>query len=318
VTSAASAAELADATRDGDRGALARLLTIVESGGDAARTGLAALRPVEAAAVIGVTGAPGAGKSTLANRIVERVRAAGERVAVLAIDPTSAFTGGAILGDRVRMQAHDVDPGVFIRSMATRGHLGGLTRATPQAIHVVAAAGFPWVVVETVGVGQVEVAIAGSADTVVVVVNPGWGDGVQASKAGLLEIGDVFVVNKADRDGVAATRHDLEGMLALAGRRSWTPPIVETVATDGRGVDDLWNAVCAHGEHLAVSGERESRIAARAGAELRGVVDELAQRAADDACASPRFSGLAEGVARGEIDPYGAAQELLDEHGGVR
>jgi LAO/AO transport system kinase len=319
VTPAASAAELADATQHGDRGALARLLTVVENGGDPAREAMAALRIGSTrAAVVGVTGAPGAGKSTLTNRIVEQARAAGDRVAVLAVDPTSAFTGGAILGDRVRMQDHDTDEGVFIRSMATRGHLGGLARSTPQAIQVLAAAGFPWIVVETVGVGQVEVAVAGAADTVVVVVNPGWGDGIQASKAGLLEIGDVFAVNKADREGVAATRRDLAAMLARAGARAWSPPIVDTVATDGRGVDELWRAIGAHRAYLESSPERDCRVAARARAELRGIVDELAQRVADAACAGARFDELADGVARGTVDPYAAAEQLLDESGGAR
>ena len=216
-------AGLVDAVQPGDhdvdRVALARLLSIVEAGGEAAHAAMAAL-PVtaaDAAWTVGVTGAPGAGKSTLTAALVRHLRLTGARIGVLAIDPSSPFTGGAILGDRVRMHDHTTDPDVFIRSMATRGHHGGLARAVPQAIRVLAAAGHDWIVVETVGVGQVEVEIAGTADTTVVVVNPGWGDGVQAAKAGLLEIGDVFVVNKADRDGVAATVHDLQGMLDLAG-----------------------------------------------------------------------------------------------------
>ncbi len=239
---------LVDAVRSGDRAALARLLSVVEAGGDDARAAMAAL-PVTAADTawtVGITGAPGAGKSTLTAALVRHLRAVGARIGVLAIDPSSPFTGGAILGDRVRMHDHTTDPDVFIRSMATRGHLGGLARAVPQAIRVLAAAGHDWIVVETVGVGQVEVEIAGTADTTVVVVNPGWGDGVQAAKAGLLEIGDVFVVNKADRDGVAATVHDLEAMLELAGERSWRPPVLETVATDDRGVDTLLDAICRH------------------------------------------------------------------------
>ncbi|HXY91448.1 MAG TPA: methylmalonyl Co-A mutase-associated GTPase MeaB, partial [Acidimicrobiia bacterium] len=194
-------ASLADAASSGDRAALAKLLTVVETGGEPAREALAALavRAGDHAAIVGVTGAPGAGKSTLTDRLVAQLRAGGERVAVLAVDPTSPFSGGAILGDRVRMQDHDTDEGVFVRSMASRGELGGLSRAAPHAVRVLDAAGFAWVIVETVGVGQVEVAIAGTADTTVVVVTPGWGDAIQASKAGLLEIGDVFVVNKADR-----------------------------------------------------------------------------------------------------------------------
>ncbi len=272
--------------------------------------------PAARAAIVGITGAPGAGKSTLTSQLVDRIRRDGDRVAVLAIDPSSAFTGGAILGDRVRMQAHDTDPDVFIRSMATRGHLGGLSRSTPQAIAVLEAAGYPWVLVETVGVGQVEVAVAGAADTVVVVVNPGWGDGVQASKAGLLEIGDVFVVNKADREGVHETRRDLESMLSLAGARAWRPPIIETVATDGSGVDDLWGAIVAHREYLVQSDELARRRAARVREELRGIVLERLQSVADDACAGAAFDQLVAQVAARDIDAYTAVAKLLDNPGG--
>ena len=220
------------ATERGERAALARLLSVIESGGADARAALAALPGAAPASawMVGITGAPGAGKSTLTDRLVAVLRRAGEQVAVLAIDPSSPFTGGAILGDRVRMQSHESDPGVFVRSMATRGHLGGLSSATPHAVRVLDAAGFDRVVIETVGVGQVEVEIAGAADTTVVVVKPGWGDAIQAGKAGLLEVGDVFVVNKADRDGVAATVRDLNGMLELAG----TPELVPSRAGDGR------------------------------------------------------------------------------------
>ncbi|MEX2100369.1 MAG: methylmalonyl Co-A mutase-associated GTPase MeaB [Acidimicrobiia bacterium] len=312
-----SAVALADATLQGDRGALARLLTVVENGGEEARVALSALgASTGSAGIIGITGAPGAGKSTLTARIIERVRATDERVAVLAIDPTSPFTGGAILGDRVRMQAHDTDPDVFIRSMATRGHLGGLSRATPQAIAVLEAAGYPWVLVETVGVGQVEVAVARAADTVIVVVNPGWGDGVQASKAGLLEIGDVFVVNKADRDGVSATRRDLESMLSLAGTRAWRPPIIETVATDGTGVDELWAAVTSHQEHLVSTGELVQRRQGRVREELRGIVLERFQAQADAACSGEGFENVVARVDARELDPYAAAEQLLEGTGG--
>ena len=212
----ADAGALVDGALAGDRGAIARLITLVESGGDPATAALARLYPHTGHTyTVGVTGAPGAGKSTLVDRLVTVIRADGTEVGVLAVDPTSPFTGGAILGDRVRMQDHATDEGVFIRSMATRGHLGGL--ATPQAVRVLDAAGKPWVIVETVGVGQVEVEIAAAADTTVVVVNPGWGDGVQAAKAGLLEIADVFVVNKADRPGTESAMHDLAQMLELSG-----------------------------------------------------------------------------------------------------
>ncbi len=208
----------------GDRGAIAKLISMVEAGGpDATAAGAALYSHTGQAYTVGLTGAPGAGKSSLTDALVGCIRADGLEVGVLAIDPTSPFSGGAILGDRVRMQDHATDPGVYIRSMATRGHLGGLAVATPRAVRVLDAAGKPWIVIETVGVGQVEVEIAGAADTTVVVVNPGWGDGVQANKAGLMEIADLFVVNKADRDGVAETIRDLEMMLDLSAHSAWRP-----------------------------------------------------------------------------------------------
>ncbi|MFI5053837.1 MAG: methylmalonyl Co-A mutase-associated GTPase MeaB [Acidimicrobiia bacterium] len=310
-------AGLVAAVRAGDRSSLARLLTLVESGGEDARAALSALgalpvRIADAVATVGITGAPGAGKSTLTDRLVGRLRADGDEVAVLAVDPTSPFTGGAILGDRVRMLRHETDPAVFIRSMATRGHLGGLARATPQAIRVLAAAGFRWILVETVGVGQVEVEIAGAADTTVVVVNPGWGDGVQASKAGLLEVGDVFVVNKADRDGVAATVRDLQGMLALGGARAWTPPVVETVATADRGIDELHDAIAAHRGYLTASGELRVRRERRIADELRALVLDRFLARADDMCSGDRFAAAVRDVAAGLSDPYTAATDLSD------
>src|SRR3954465_14660730 len=211
--------EIIELVRSGDRGALARALSLVEQGGAPAREiGRLAYPFGGGTYTVGLTGAPGAGKSTLTSALIALVRAREERAAVLALDPSSPFTGGAILGDRVRMQDHALDDGVFIRSMATRGHLGGLALATPQAIRGLDAAGAPWVLLETVGVGQVEVEVAGAADTTVVVVNPRWGDSVQANKAGLLEIADVFVVNKADRPGVEETRRDLDRMLDLTAR----------------------------------------------------------------------------------------------------
>jgi LAO/AO transport system kinase len=231
---------------------------------------------------------------------------------VLAVDPSSPFTGGAILGDRVRMHDHTTDPDVFIRSMATRGHQGGLARAVPQAIRVLAAAGHDVVVVETVGVGQVEVGIAGTADTTVVVVNPGWGDGVQAAKAGLLEIGDVFVVNKADRDGVAATVHDLQGMLDLAGARAWRPPVLETVATTDRGVDALLDAIDRHRAELEASGEVAQRRERRVADEIHALVLDRLIKQADDFCSGTRFATVVRGVTDGESDPYTAATFLTE------
>jgi len=306
------AAGLVQAVRQGDRGALARLLSLVEAGGDDARSALSEL-PVsvaDSAWTVGVTGAPGAGKSTLTAALVRHLRDTGARIGVLAVDPSSPFTGGAILGDRVRMHDHTTDPDVFIRSMATRGHHGGLARAVPQAIRVLAAAGHDWIVVETVGVGQVEVEIAGMADTTVVVVNPGWGDGVQAAKAGLLEIGDVFVVNKADREGVDATVHDLQAMLDLGGPRAWRPPVLETVATDGRGIDTLVQAIEGHRAELMTSGELANRRERRIADEIRALmVDQFIKRA-DDFCSGEAFATVVRGVADGSSDPYTAATRL--------
>ena len=260
---------------------------------------------------IGMTGAPGSGKSTLTDKLIGLIRGSGNEVGVLAIDPSSPFSGGAILGDRVRMQDHATDEGVFIRSMATRGHLGGLSLATPQAVRILDAAGKPWIIIETVGVGQVEVEVAGAADTTVVVVNPRWGDGVQANKAGLLEIADVLVVNKADREGAADTVRDLQVMLELAGERDWRPPIVETVATDSRGIDDLWRAVLDHRAHLEADGRLERRRDSRLREELRAIVHERLRAGADERCSGERFDRLVEKVAARELDPYAAADELL-------
>jgi LAO/AO transport system kinase len=258
-----------------------------------------------------MTGAPGSGKSTLTDKLIGLVRGSGEEVGVLAIDPSSPFSGGAILGDRIRMQDHATDEGVFIRSMATRGHLGGLSLATPQAVRILDAAGKPWIIIETVGVGQVEVEVAGAADTTVVVVNPRWGDGVQANKAGLLEIADVLVVNKTDRDGAADTVRDLEMMLELAGDRDWRPPIVQTVATDNRGVDDLWRAVLDHRAYLEADGRLERRRDERLREELRAIVHERLRAGAEERCHGERFDRLVAQVAARELDPYAAADELL-------
>ncbi len=313
---AAAVADLLSRATDGDRAALARLLSWVERGGDGAReVARAAFPRAGGAHTVGITGAPGAGKSTLTNALCGQVRAAGEQVAVLAIDPSSPFTGGAILGDRVRMGDHTLDDGVFIRSMATRGHLGGLSLATPEAARVLDAVGYRWVVVETVGVGQVEVDIAGAADTTVVVVNPGWGDAVQANKAGLMEIADLFVINKADRVGTAETRRDLESMLALGaghGTEGWQPPsIVETVATTGDGVADLWTAVQEHRGRTTASGERERRRAARARTELREVVEAWVREQAAARCAGDAWDGAVAQVLAGTADPWAAAAALL-------
>ena len=305
---------LVEAAIGGDRAAVARLLSLVERGGAGAReTGALTYPRGGAAYTVGITGAPGAGKSTLTNRLIEVVRATGVEVGVLAIDPSSPFTGGAILGDRVRMQDHALDPGVFIRSMATRGHLGGLSLATPQAIRVLDAAGLPWVLIETVGVGQVEVEIAGSADTTVVVVNPGWGDSVQANKAGLLEIADVFVINKADRAGSEQTQRDLEDALGLATRERHRPAIVKTVAQTGDGVAELWEAVISHRALLESNGELAARRANRIDEEMREIVVRRLEQRADELCRGPEFAGLHDDVLQRRLDPYAAADKILEE-----
>jgi LAO/AO transport system kinase len=309
----ADTAALVDRARGGDRVAIARLISLVESGGASARAVAAATAPHTGRAwTVGITGAPGAGKSTLTDGLVRELRACDLEVGVLAVDPTSPFSGGAILGDRVRMQDHAIDPGVFIRSMATRGHLGGLALATPQAVRVLDAAGKQWIVIETVGVGQVEVEIAGHADSTVVVVNPRWGDAVQAAKAGLLEIADLFVVNKADRPGADETVRDLEGMLELSGDLAWRPPVLRTVATDGTGVAELRDALQAHREFLEANGLVEARRRERVRDELRAIVAEQLREQAAAIGSGDRFEALVAKVAAREIDPFAAAAELLD------
>ena len=302
------------AARTGDRGALARLISIIERGGEEARqVGRAAHGPGVDATTVGITGAPGAGKSTLTSALLETVRKGGDPIAVLAIDPSSPFSGGALLGDRVRMGEHALDDGVFIRSMATRGHLGGLAVAAPEAVRVLAAAGYPWVILETVGVGQVEIDVMAQADTTVVVVTPGWGDAVQANKAGLMEIADVFVVNKADRPGAADAARDLERMLNMSPAAGWRPPVLCTTATTGAGVPEVWQAVVDHRAHLTASGELRDRRRRRAAEEVTRLV---AARLLDKARAlttGPRAAELADAVASGAIDPWTAAEELLGE-----
>ncbi len=296
----------------GDRRALARVLSLVERGGPAARTIAAEVFGSSGrATTVGVTGAPGSGKSTLTSALVATIRAAGGRPAVLAIDPSSPFSGGAILGDRVRMGDHALDKDVFIRSMATRGHLGGLALAVPEAVRVLDAAGFDWVIVETVGVGQVEVDIAGQADTTVVVVNPGWGDAVQANKAGLMEIADIFVINKADRDGVRQTRHDLQAMVQLGDLDGWSPPVLETVATEGTGVEALWEAVRQHRAHLDSTGDLVRRRHQRLAVELETLVGERLRKRARELLDDEPGAGLRSRVLAGELDPYEAAEEVL-------
>jgi LAO/AO transport system kinase len=278
---------------------------MVENGDKRVRSVIKGLKsPPERARVIGLTGAPGAGKSTVASALITAFRARALKTAVLAVDPTSPFSGGALLGDRVRMQEHATDPGVFIRSMGNRGQLGGLAAATPQAVRVLDAAGYQVICVETVGVGQSEVEIASAADTTVVLVAPGMGDSIQAAKAGVLEVADVLVVNKADRPDTQATVRDLRNMIALSPAE-WKPPIVTTVATSGDGVDELVRQLDRHWAWLADSGERDRRRLARA----RGEVTALAFGAVRGRLAVP--DELAARVADGRCDPHEAADELL-------
>ncbi len=300
--------------RNGDRAALARLLSLIERGSAEAREiGRLAYPLGGRAYTVGITGAPGAGKSTLTSATIGHLRSLGLEVAVLAIDPSSPFTGGAILGDRVRMQDHATDRGVFIRSMATRGHLGGLSLAAPEAIRLLDAIGREWILVETVGVGQVEVEIAAKADTTVVVVNPGWGDSVQANKAGLMEVADLFVINKSDRKGTAETRRDLEQMLDLSdlGHDSWRPPIVATVGTTGVGVTELWDAVLAHREHISADGALTTRRETRLREELTNIVARRLEQRARELCGGDRWDALQDDVLHRRLDPWGAADEML-------
>jgi LAO/AO transport system kinase len=299
--------------RAGDRAALARLLSLVERGGDEAHAvGRLAYPRSGSAYTVGITGSPGAGKSTLTNALITHLRSRGEEVAVLAIDPSSPFTGGAILGDRVRMQEHATDPGVFIRSMATRGHLGGLALAAPEAIRLLDAVGREQIIVETVGVGQVEVEVAAKADTTVVVVNPGWGDAVQANKAGLMEIADVFVINKADRPGVDQTRRDLEQMLDLSELGEWRPPIVSTVGSTGQGVDQFWQAVLDHRHAAGANGVLEQRRQRRLQDELRSILVSRLDARARQLLTGDRYDALVAAVLERRVDPWSAADELLE------
>ena len=302
------------AATQGDRAATARLLSLIERGGEPGRVVGRLAYPLSGGGyTVGLTGAPGAGKSTLTSATIGHLRSLKLEVAVLAIDPSSPFTGGAILGDRVRMQDHATDPGVFIRSMATRGHLGGLSLATPEAVRLLDALGRKWILVETVGVGQVEVEVAGKADTTVVVVNPGWGDSVQANKAGLMEIADVFVINKADRKGVEETRRDLEQMLDLSDlpHDAWRPTIISTVASTGEGVPDLWNAVLEHRKFAEQSGLLEERRRFRSSEELREIVANRLRERARQICTGDRWDEVTGDVVEQRRDPWSAADEML-------
>ncbi|MFD7414575.1 methylmalonyl Co-A mutase-associated GTPase MeaB [Kitasatospora purpeofusca] len=306
---------LVEQARQGRPRAVARLISLVENAAPELREVMAALAPYTGHAyTVGLTGSPGVGKSTSTSALVSAYRRLGKRVGVLAVDPSSPFSGGALLGDRVRMQDHATDPEVFIRSMATRGHLGGLSWAAPQALRVLDAAGCDVILVETVGVGQSEVEIAAQADTSVVLLAPGMGDGIQAAKAGILEIGDLFVVNKADRDGADATARELNHMLGLGEARdagAWRPPIVKTVAARGEGVDEVVEALEKHRAWLEEHGELEVRRRRRAAQEIEAIALAALRSRIGDLHGDRQLAALAEKVVAGELDPYGAADRLV-------
>ena len=295
---------------DRDARAVARAISLVEDGRPELATLSAGLYGnTGGAATLGLTGAPGVGKSTLATALVRTARAAGRRVAVLAIDPTSPYTGGALLGDRVRMQEHATDPDVFIRSMATRGHLGGMALAAPEAVRILDAAGFDLVIVETVGVGQAEIDVAAATDTAVVVLAPGLGDAVQMAKAGILEVADVFVVNKADRDGAAGVVRELRQMLHLGPARRWDPPVLATTAATEEGLGELWSAIEEHARWADASGARDAKRRERLLREVESLAAERLRLELTGALETD--TDLLERLTARRVDPYGAADELV-------
>jgi LAO/AO transport system kinase len=312
---AADVDDLVARARKGEPRSVARLISMVENASPQLREVMAALTPHAGNAyVIGLTGSPGVGKSTTTSVLLTAYRALDKRVGVLAVDPSSPFTGGALLGDRVRMQEHATDPGVYIRSMGSRGHLGGLSWATPQAVRVLDAAGCDVVIVETVGVGQAEVEVASLADTTVVLLAPGMGDGIQAAKAGILEIADVYVVNKADRDGAEHTIRDLRQMMSLAESRSpddWKPPIIKTIASRGEGNAELVEALDKHRQWLTETGTLETRRKARIADEIEAIAVTSLRQQIGDLHGGSQLAELAERVISGKTDPYAAADELI-------
>jgi len=300
--------------REGDARSVARLISLVENGDPALPEVAAALAPYAGhAQVVGLTGSPGVGKSTTTNELVRQLRAEGHRVGVLAVDPSSPFTGGAILGDRVRMQEHTTDRGVYIRSMSSRGQLGGLAAATPQAVRVLEGAGCDVILVETVGVGQAEVEIASLADTTLVLLAPGMGDAIQAVKAGVLEIADVFVINKADRPGADATYRDIQGMLGLGERAAgdWRPQVVRATAVKGEGVADVVAAIGKHRAWLDATGNLQKRRERRAAVEVEAIALGTLRARIGNLREGTALTTLAAAVAAGELDPYAAAEELV-------
>ena len=321
MTGSVDVADLIRQSREGRARAVARLISLVEDASPVLREVSAEVAPLTGhARVVGITGPPGVGKSTATSAVVRALRQQGNRVGVLAIDPSSPFTGGALLGDRIRMQDHALDTGVFIRSMATRGRLGGVAWATPPAIRVLDGVGFDVVLVETVGVGQSEVEIAGLADVTVVLLAPGMGDGVQAAKAGILEIGDVFVVNKADREGAQAAVRDLRQMISLGTPREarayeeparWRPPVLTTVASTGQGVDELLDTLERYQQWAEGSGELRGRRLRRAQREIETIAMTALRERMGDLTDGRRLDELAAAVVDGRLDPYGAADEML-------
>ncbi|MBN9109999.1 MAG: methylmalonyl Co-A mutase-associated GTPase MeaB [Pseudonocardia sp.] len=318
--------DLVARARRGEARAVSLLISMVENDGPQLREAVEALAPhTGRAQIVGVTGSPGVGKSTTTSALVGALRARERRVGVLAVDPSSPFSGGALLGDRVRMGEHATDEGVFIRSMATRGKLGGLAWSTPQALRVLDAAGCDVVLVETVGVGQSEIEVVGLADTTLVLLAPGMGDGIQAAKAGILEIADVLVVNKADRDGAAQTVRDLRYMVSLGARTDaadggdvqerWTRPIVRTVAARSEGIDELVEAIDTHRDWLDRSGEGARRRTRRAEAEIQAVALRRLQERLGDLGGAAALPALAARVGSGDLDPYAAADALIEALG---
>ena len=295
---------------------VARAITKVESGSDDAAELMKAVFPhTGKAMVIGITGSPGAGKSSLVDKLAQHYKDAGNRIGIICVDPSSPFSGGAILGDRIRMATLGMQEGVFIRSMATRGNLGGLSRATVDAVAILDAAGFEKIIVETVGVGQDEVEIVKTADVSVVVLVPGMGDDIQAIKAGIMEIGDVFVINKADREGVLRTQKELDALLSLAHRPDlWMPPIVKTIATDGKGIEDLAAAIASYYEFQLTS---EGTIVRRRAIAKWRLTELLRERLLSDLLSRngtlDKLEELAEQVAAKATDPYSAVNEILDK-----
>ncbi len=307
--------QLVERAQAGEARAVARLISMVEDASPSLREVSAALAPHTGRAhIVGITGSPGVGKSTSTSALVKELRKTGQRVGVLAVDPSSPFSGGALLGDRVRMQEHATDPGVYIRSMASRGHLGGLSWAAPQALRVLDAAGCDIILVETVGVGQSEVEIAGLADTTLVLIAPGMGDGIQAAKAGILEIGDIFVINKADRDGAPQVRRELRNMISLAARTedSWRPPIVLTVASKSQGIDDVAAEIAKHRESLERTGGLTKRRRQRVRREIEAIALVAVQKRFAGLSGDSRLDALADDVMAGTSDPFAAADVLIE------